>query len=474
MHLLIEFRKPIALSIVIPLLACIAFTQTVRAVIPAPDGGYGPPAYGTGNTAEGEDALLSLTSGGSFNTATGYRTLYNNTIGKFNTAIGAGALFNNIASQNTAMGAGALLSNTEGTSNTAVGEAALFHNTTGSNNTGVGDSALESNTTGSFNTASGAGALLSNTTGVSNTASGVNALTSNTSGNANTGSGVNALLINTTGAGNTAIGSSALSGNTTGNSNTATGEKALFSSTTGDQNVAVGVDALKSNTAGSFNLAAGFNALGDNNTGRSNVGVGPQALSSNIGGSNNTAVGALAGINSTGDANVYVGAGIIGVAGENNTTRIKNIYSSVASGRAVYVTSDNKIGVLSSSRRYKQEIKPMDKASETLFALKPVTFRYKKEVDSERALSFGLIAEDVAEISPALITRDEKGNPQSVRYESVNAMLLNEFLKEHRAFLDEQRKVEKLEKQVAALTSGLQKVSAQIEANKPVGPTVMN
>jgi len=165
---------------------------------------------------------------------------------------------------------------------------------------------------------------------------------------------------------------------------------------------------------------------------------------------------------------------MIGVAGENNTTRIKNIYPSVASGRAVYVNSDNKIGTLSSSRRYKEEINPMDKASETLFALKPVTFRYKKEVDSERALSFGLIAEDVAAISPALITRDEKGNPQSVRYEAVNAMLLNEFLKGHRAFLEEQRKVERLEKQVAALTAGLEKVSAQMEANKPAGRTVMN
>ena len=97
MHLLIQFRKPIALSIIIPLLACIASPQRVRAVIPAPDGGYGPPAYGTGNTAEGEDALLNLSSGGSFNTATGYRTLHNNTTGNFNTAIGAGALFNNTA-----------------------------------------------------------------------------------------------------------------------------------------------------------------------------------------------------------------------------------------------------------------------------------------------------------------------------------------------------------------------------------------
>jgi hypothetical protein len=490
MHLLIRFRKPIAL-IIMSLLAYIASPQNVQAVSPPPDGGYGPPAYGTGNTAEGEDALLNLGNDGHFNTAIGYRTLHSITTGSFNTAIGAGALFNNIADENTAMGAGALLNNTTGTFNTALGEAALFYNTTGGINTGVGNGALESNTTGHFNTATGVSALGSNTTGGFNTASGVNALTSNTSGASNTASGVNALRTNTTGdnntalgfnalfnndtgGSNTAIGRSALSDNTTGIGNTATGESALSATTIGARNVAVGADALLSNTAGSFNVAAGFNALGDNKTGRSNVGVGPQALSSNTGGSNNTAVGALAGINSTGDFNVYVGAGMIGVAGENNTTRIKNIYSSVASGRAVYVNSDNKIGTLSSSRRYKEEIKAMDKASETLFALKPVTFRYKKEVDSERALSFGLIAEDVAEISPALITSDEKGNPQSVRYEAVNAMLLNEFLKEHRAFLEEQRKVERLEKQVAALTAGLQKVSAQLELNKPAPRTVLN
>jgi len=496
MHLPIQFRKPIAL-IIISLLACIASPQRVRAVIPAPDGSYGPPAYGTGNTAEGEDALLNLSSGGSFNTATGYRTLHSLTTGSFNTAIGAGALFNNTADENTAMGAGALLNNTTGTFNTALGESALFYNTTGGINTGVGHGALESNTTGVFNTANGVSALGSNTTGGFNTASGVNALTSNTSGASNTASGVNALRTNTTGdnntalgfnalfnndtgGGNTAVGRSALSDNTTGIGNTATGESALSGTTTGDRNVAVGGDALLSNTAGSFNVAAGFNALGDNKAGRSNVGVGPQALSSNIGGSSNTAVGALAGINSTGDANVYVGAGMIGVAGENNTTRIKNIYSSVASGRAVYVNSDNKIGTLSSSRRYKEEIKPMDKTSETLFALKPVTFRYKKEVDSERALSFGLIAEEVAEISPALITRDEKGNPQSVRYEAVNAMLLNEFLKEHKAFVEEQGKVQeqgatiaRLEQQVAALSAGLQKVSAQLELSKSAPQTVV-
>src|SRR4029077_5181352 len=165
------------------------------------------------------------------------------------------------------------------------------------------------------------------------------------------------------------------------------------------------------------------------------------------------------------------------------------------SGRAVYVNSDNKIGTLSSSVRYKEEIKLMDKASETLFALKPVTFRYKKSVDPSQALSFGLIAEEVAQVNPALITRDEQGKPQTVRYEMVNAMLLNEFLKEHRMNEEQEATISQLkqdfqsrladqQKQIEALTTGLQKVSAQLaaaspsrgglEASKPAPQVVVN
>jgi hypothetical protein len=183
----------------------------------------------------------------------------------------------------------------------------------------------------------------------------------------------------------------------------------------------------------------------------------------------------------TGSGNVCIGNGVLGLAGESNITRIRNIYASVASGRAVYINSDNKIGTLSSSHRYKEEIKPMDKASETLFALKPVTFRYKKEVDAARALSFGLIAEDVAEISPELITRDEQGNPQTVRYDAINAMLLNEFLKAHRKIqeleasnVQQQRNSAEQQKQIEALTAGLQKVSAQLELGKPKPQMVLN
>jgi hypothetical protein len=181
----------------------------------------------------------------------------------------------------------------------------------------------------------------------------------------------------------------------------------------------------------------------------------------------------------TGSGNVCIGAGVNGVAGESNTTRIRNVYTTIANGRAVYVNSDNKIGTLSSSRRFKHDIQPMDRTSETLFALKPVTFRYKKDADPSQALSFGLIAEEVAEVSPELITRDEEGKPQTVRYEAVNAMLLNEFLKEHRKFEIQTRKVEDQETIIAQMASTIarqqraieqlarqmQKVSAQVQLN---------
>jgi hypothetical protein len=169
----------------------------------------------------------------------------------------------------------------------------------------------------------------------------------------------------------------------------------------------------------------------------------------------------------TGSGNVCIGAGVNGVAGESNTTRIRNVYTTVANGRAVYVNADNKIGTLSSSRRFKHDIQPMDRTSETLFALKPVTFRYKKDADPSQALSFGLIAEDVAEVSPELITRDEEGKPQTVRYEAVNAMLLNEFVKEHRKVQEQGAMIAELQKEIRVLKAGLQRVSAQVEISKP-------
>jgi predicted ribosome quality control (RQC) complex YloA/Tae2 family protein len=212
----------------------------------------------------------------------------------------------------------------------------------------------------------------------------------------------------------------------------------------------------------------------------------------------------------TGSGNVCIGSGVLGVAGESNTTRIKNVYASVASGRAVYVNSDNKIGTLVSSRRFKEEIKSMDKASEAILALKPVTFHYKKEIEPNGAIMFGLIAEEVEKVNPDLVARDDQGKPYTVRYDAVNAMLLNEFLKQHakvqeqEAMNAQQRKdfqatITKLEatipqqqkdfqstlaqqeKEIKALTESLkeqasqiQKVSAQLEMKKTAPQMVDN
>ena len=381
-----------------------------------------------------------------------------------NTFLGVDALANNTTgSFNTANGNDALANNTTGYSNTANGAGALSHNTHGNNNTANGLNALGNNTTGSFNTATGNQALEDNTTGTFNTATGINALAVNRHGSYNTANGNSALGNNFSGSYNTATGNDALVNNISGSYNAANGLNALYSNTTGQQNTGTGVNALLSNTIGNYNTAMGINALLNNN-GSSNVGLGVNA------GKNLT----------TGSGNVCIGATVLGVAGESNTTRIGNIYSSVASGRAVYVNSDNKIGTLASTRRVKKDIKPIDKASESVLALKPVSFRYKKEIDASGTLQFGLVAEEVADINADLVTRDSEGKPETVRYEAVNAMLLNEFLKEHRTVQELKSVVAKQEaaaaqqqKQIEALTAGLQKVSAQLEASKPA-PQVVN
>ena len=319
-----------------------------------------------------------------------------------------------------------------------------------------------------------------NTTGSSNTASGISALESNTTGYGNTANGSWALYINTTGINNTANGTFALYNNADGNSNTANGGFALARNTNGFQNTATGWQALQNNRSGIRNTASGYQALWGNNIGTNNTAEGFQALYHNTG-SNNVGLGFNAGNNLTsGSGNVCIGYGVSGVAGESNTTRIKNVYTSVASGRAVYVNSDNKIGTLVSSRRFKDEIKPMEEASEAILALKPVTFRYKKEIEPNGAIMFGLIAEEVEKVDPDLVTRNEKGEAEAVRYEAVNAMLLNEFLKEHRTAQElksnaakQDATIAQQQKQIEALTLGLQRVSAQLEASKPA-PQVVN
>ena len=335
---------------------------------------------------------------------------------------------------------------------TAEGCKALQSLTTGSANTAIGWYSLFGTSSGSFNTAVGAGALDLNTAD-NNTAVGVAALLLNTTGIENTANGRAALEFNDTGTNNTAVGSKALLSNTTGNLNTASGVEALEHNTIGHDNTANGVDALLSNTTGSFNTANGVAALVNNTTG-----------------SGNTALGVGAGSNQTiGDDNIYIGSsGVSGVAGESNSCYIGSIVNQPSpNGIQVFINSNNKLGTSVSSARFKENIKPMAKASEGLYALAPVAFRYKKEIDPAGTSQLGLVAEDVEKVNPDLVVRDTEGKPYSVRYDQVNAMLLNEFLKEH-------RKVEQLEKKVAALTAGLQKVSAQLELNKPAPQTVLN
>ena len=384
MHTLIQLKRATSLFLIELGFVWLGLMPKAQAVSPPPDGGY--PG---GNTAEGQAALLSLTTGG-FNTGLGYLALRSNMLGSFNTATGAGTLLANTADNNTATGAGALLSNTMGIDNTAHGAFALFSNIAGGENTAIGHFALFSNTGGALNTANGEVALVNNTTG---------------------------------------------------SINTAIGASALANSITGSDNVALG------GFAGSGVITA------------SNV--------------------------------ICIGANVAG-ADVGNSCYIGQIFNATSSaGSAVFINSDGKLGTATSSRRFKKEIKPMERASEVLFALKPVTFRYKKEIDPKSTSQFGLVAEDVEKADPDLVVRDKEGKPHSVRYDQVNAMLLNEFLKAH-------KKVEELsstvarqevviaqqqeelrttatrqENEIRALTAGLkeqaaqlQNVSAQIEMNK--------
>jgi Chaperone of endosialidase len=379
--------------------------------------------------------------------------------------------------------------------NTAEGDDALFSLTTGFTNTAVGFSALYSNTTGAGNTATGARALLSNTTGRFNSAYGSQALRDNTTGDSNTADGSGALSDNTTGVFNTATGALALNGNTEGVENTANGAFALLENTTGFDNTATGVGALSSNTEGFFNTAAGVDALANNTTGTRNTAFGRLALYNNTSGSRNIALGNFAGFNLvTGDNNIDIandgvaaesGTIRIGTQGTQTKTFIAGISGAGVTGVAVKVNAAGQLGTAPSAARFKDGIKPMDKASEAILALKPVTFRYKKELDAEGLPQFGLVAEDVEKVNPFLVVRDKEGKPYTVHYEAVNAMLLNEFLKEHRVVQEQKTAIAQLkkelqatavhqQKQIEALTTGLQKVSDQLELSKPVPRTVVN
>ena len=424
-----NLKSIMKIKIILPILVVFALSPITHAVSPPPDGGY--PG---GNTAEGQQALFSVTTG-TYNTAVGFLSLRNNTEGQFNTAIGAGALPAN---------------------------------------------------TGALNTATGAGALLSNITGNSNTANGAFALFSN-NGDPFQGRGV---------------------------FNSAFGTYALFANTTGWKNCAFGSDSLHHST-GDANSAFGAEALYYNSNGTANTAIGAGALFSNISGSYNTAVGIDAGLGlTTGSYNVYIGWEIPGQTNEVGHTYISNIKSTVQPpvNGSEYVTvrlADGLLGHTSSSKRYKEDVKPMDTASEMLYRLKPVTYRYNKDIDPSQSLDYGLVAEDVAKVDPKLAIRDGKGQIESVRYAAISAMLLNEFLKEHKKVEAQQSKIDqqqatiselkitvarqrkdfdavvteqqrrfqatlaKQEDQIRALASGLQKVTAQIEASRPAPQIVL-
>jgi hypothetical protein len=325
-----------------------------------------------------------------------------------------------------------------------------------------------------------------------NTAEGTKALLNNTTGADNTAVGFEALLHNTTGSQNTAAGNSALVSNTTGSQNTAAGARALLGNTTGIQNTANGVFALQNNTTGGLNTATGLSALQDNTTGSNNSANGFAALLNNTTGSGNIALGVFAGVNlTTGLNNIDIGN--VGNAGESNKIRIGTVGTqtatfiagirgaTVASGVGIIVGTDGQLGTVTSSERFKEAIKAMGKASEAILALKPVTFRYKHELDPEGIPQFGLVAEQVEKVNPDLVARDDHGKVNTVRYEAVNAMLLNEFLKQHRkvkeleaAIAQQQEEIKALTASVKVQASQIRKVSAQLEVSKATPQMAVN
>ena len=359
------------------------------------------------------------------------------------------------ANGNTAGGTDALDALTTGLSNTAFGYHGLVSNTGGSFNTAVGALALSHNTTGNQNTACGRSALRFNTDGINNTASGAFALYSNTSGGLNTASGVSALLNNTTGSRNTAVGYQALSSNTTASDNTATGT-ALGSNTTGSKNTASGAGALGSNTIGNFNTASGGFALQGNISGIKNTALGYEALTDSTG-DKNIAIGFQAGADLvSGNNNIYIGNS--GAANESLTIRlgtnqtrtfIAGIAPTNVNGVAVMIDANGQLGVALSSARYKRDIAPLGARSAALFQLRPVSFAYHD--DAPGITQYGLIAEEVAVVYPELVTHTLTGEVQSVRYQELIPLLLNELQRQHRDIRHRQQAMERQQRELSEL-----------------------
>ncbi len=383
-------------------------------------------------TAVGSGALENYQTsafafGTSNNVAVGYHALNANVSGNSNTAVGWSALSQDVTTilgQNTAIGWGALQTNTVGTDNTAVGNAAMFRNITGIDNTAVGSSALRNNTTGGSNTAVGYHTLLNNTTGGNNIAVGYQALLNNTTGGNNTASGFIALIGNTTGSFNTATGRQSMLLNSTGNENTATGVNTLFQNTTGNQNTAMGVTALQFNASGNRNVAIGHAALNNITTGSLNIAVGPSA-GTNLNGanSNNIAIG-NSGVG--GDSGVIR----IGTAGIHTRNFQAGIFGVAVAGVPVVIDGAGQLGVIPSSIRYKENVQDMNEKSSPIFNLRPVIFSYK--ADTSHKEQFGLIAEEVNKVMPALVVRGADGQIETVKYHELTSLLLNELIKQHR------------------------------------------
>ena len=300
---------------------------------------------------------------------------------------------------------------------------------------------------------------------------------------------------------NTAIGLMALNPSNTGAGNTAVGLRALQINTTGGENTASGDSALSANTEGYSNTAIGLAALYENSTGYANTAIGHYALFSNTTGNFNTALGVGAGMNSLttpptfGSYNIYIGHNVIPAsADESNTIRIgtddpafqPNTYSTFIAGIAntnisgspVYVASNGQLGIQTSSRRYKEDIEDIGNESSGIMKLRPVSFHYKPEyAKGPRKLQYGLIAEEVAEVYPDLVQYDPKtGQPQTVYYHLVNAMLLNEVQKQNRRMVEQDKELSALKdevstlkeqnKELTALKEQLKELMAMTEQNK--------
>ena len=342
------------------------------------------------------------------------------------------------------------------------------------------------------NTSEGYQALFNVTTGFDDTAFGGRALYSDTSGSDNTAVGCGALVGNTTGNRNTATGSQALSRNTSADDNTANGYQALYNNTGGIVNTAVGFQALFSNTGGPLlgygNTAIGASALAVNTTGALNTAIGFYALGSNTVGWSNVALGTSAGTNVTTATDVICIGDLVRGANVSHTCFIGNIFETadLPDALPVVVNVEGQLGTFASAQRFKRDVRPMDKTSEAILSLKPVTFHYKNNAKGKP--QFGLIAEDVAKVNPDLVVRDKNGEIYTVRYDAVNAMLLNEFLKEHRKVETQSRKIQEQETTITQLKKEMetvvarlkehamqiQKVSARIELDRPAPRTVLN